>query len=127
MSRFAGKLNSLLVAGICVSLITTLLLTVGIARQGHSQSKLANTILASLEDPTGLCVHLGVKDGQLETALCGGGKFLVHGIGDSQEAIDHARAHIEQQELSGAVSVEVGSFAKLPYSDNIVNLLVVDL
>ena len=89
-------------------------------------SALAKFMLESLPAKSGLCVHLGVEDGDLDVALSDGGRFLVHGLGTEQDGIERARKRIAAARLEGAVSVELGSFNPLPYADNIVSLLVVD-
>ncbi len=74
----------------------------------------------------GLIVHLGVTDGKLTAGLSGGGKFLVHGLASDAAAVERARKHIRSRGLYGKVSVERGSFKKLPYADRLVNLIVAE-
>jgi outer membrane protein assembly factor BamB len=87
---------------------------------------LARAMLGSLDTQAGFCVHLGVTDGQLTTALSQNGKYLVHGIATSDEAVSAARQRIAAAKLAGVVSVEKGSLKKLPYADNLAGLLVID-
>lgn len=87
---------------------------------------LAEQLLATMNAPTGLCVRLGVSDGQLSVALSQAGRYLVHGLSDSREAVERARETIAAAGLEGVVSIERGDYRRLPYSDNLINLLVVD-
>ena len=72
----------------------------------------AGRILETARVRGGLIVHLGCGDGRLTAALGRGEAFVVHGL-DADGA--------------GQVSVERwGDSARLPYAENLVNLLVVD-
>jgi outer membrane protein assembly factor BamB len=73
----------------------------------------------------GLCVVLGVVDGQVAATLTGGGRFLVHCLAGEEKALEKARAHLRSKKLYGQVSVERSSFKRLPYADNLINLVVV--
>jgi len=112
---------------ILMAIITALCCRCAMAAELKSDhSALAKFMLESLPAKSGLCVHLGVEDGDLDVALSDGGRFLVHGLGTEQDGIERARKRIAAARLEGAVSVELGSFNPLPYADNIVSLLVVD-
>ena len=86
----------------------------------------AKSMLAVLGDQAGLCVHLGVRDLGLTSGLAGGGKFLVHGLSRDRELVSQARQEIRSQGLAGVVSIEQDPLKRLPYSDNLVNLLVAE-
>jgi len=96
------------------------------ADRGTNGAALAKSILQSLGAKSGLCVHLGVQDGELTVELSDGGRLLVHGLGANQGAIERARKTIAAARLEGAVSVELGSIDPLPYADDLVSLIVVD-
>ena len=96
------------------------------AAQEQQPAALAARILESLGSKKGLCVLLGSEDGELAVELCRDGQYLVHGLGTSSEAVARARQAIDKAELRGVVSAETGSFSRLPYSDDIVNLVVVE-
>ena len=74
----------------------------------------------------GLCVHLGVTDGKLTAALAADGKFLVHGLSPDAAAVEAARRQLQSLGLYGRASVERGGFDRLPYADNLVNLVVIE-
>lgn len=73
----------------------------------------------------GLVVHVGVTDGRLTAELGKAGNFLVHGLAIDAAAAEEARKHVESLGLYGRVSVEKCSLDRLPYAEDIVNLLVV--
>lgn len=85
-------------------------------------------ILAESGFPGGLCVHLGSTDGELEAALAQDGRFLVHGLTLSEEACERSRAAVRAKNLYGIASVErMQSLGVLPYADNLVNVIVVEV
>ena len=86
----------------------------------------AEDILSATGITGGLVVHLGCKDGKLAAALYANDSYLVHGLHDDAKNIAEARDHITQKGLYGKVSVEQWSGKMLPYSDNVVNLLVAE-
>ena len=74
----------------------------------------------------GLVVHLGCSDGRLTAALCANDSYLVHGLDRNAANVEKARAYISGKGLYGKASVEQWSQKVLPYSDNVVNLLVAE-
>jgi SAM-dependent methyltransferase len=86
---------------------------------------LAEQILGAAKVPSGLCVHLGGV-GELTAELTGGGRWLVHGLTPDAAALARARKAIAARGLYGTASVDRGRFDALPYTDNLVNLLVAD-
>ena len=74
----------------------------------------------------GLVVHVNCGDGQLTAGLCANDQYVVHGISKSKESVDQARDFIQKQGLYGEVSIDRWQSRQLPYSANLVNLLVID-
>ncbi len=74
----------------------------------------------------GLVVHVGCRDGKLTAALRANDRYLVHGLDADAANVAGARRHIRSLKLYGKVSVEAFSGERLPYADNLVNLLVAD-
>ena len=72
----------------------------------------------------GLVVHVGCGDGRLTAALHANDSYLVHGLDADADNIEKARAHIRSVGLYGTVSVEQFTLNRLPYADNLVNLVV---
>ena len=76
----------------------------------------------------GLCVHVPATDGLVEIELARGGRRLVHGLALDGAALAKSRAAIRAAGLHPLATVEpAGGPATLPYADNLVNLLIVDL
>ena len=94
------------------------------ASAGSQQS--AEDILHESGVPGGLVVHLGCGDGRLTAKLRAGERFLVHGLAFEPVDVEKARGYIESVGLYGPVSVDLLSGDRLPYIDNLVNLLVAE-
>ncbi len=86
----------------------------------------AERILKECGFKGGLIIHLGCGDGKLTAALHRGQSYLVHGLDTDADDIRSARRHIGSSGLYGPVSVEQWDKSRLPYGDNIVNLLIVE-
>jgi hypothetical protein len=95
-----------------------------IAAEPPEQS-VAKQILAVTGSQGGLTVHLGCGDGKLTAALHPNNSYLVHGLDADAENIASARKYIQSLGLYGKVSVERWTGKRLPYADNLVNLLVI--
>ena len=87
---------------------------------------LANPGLMEADIKGGLIVHVGCGDGKLTAELRENDRYVVHGLDTSHNSIRQAREHIRSLRLCGKVSVDVFDGKHLPYTDNLVNLLVVD-
>ncbi len=74
----------------------------------------------------GLVVHLGCGDGKLTTALRAGDSGLVHGLDTDAKKISAARQRVAATELAGKVTFDVLRSNRLPYTDNLVNLIVAE-
>ena len=83
-------------------------------------------ILAATGSKGGLVVHLGCGDGKLTAALRANESFIVHGLDANAKNVAIARQNIQALGVYGKVTVEQWSNARLPYADNLVNLLVAE-
>ena len=86
----------------------------------------AQQILEATGVRGGLVIHLGCGDGTLTTALRANDSYLVHGLDADAKNVAAARKRIEFQELRGRVSVAQLKDARLPYIDNLANLVVAE-
>jgi len=96
---------------------------------GQARSEPANEareILQAADVPGGVVVHLGCGDGKLTAALRINDRYLVHGLDTDGEKIDQARRYIHALGLYGKVSVARFDGRRLPYTENLVNLLVAE-
>jgi outer membrane protein assembly factor BamB len=82
--------------------------------------------LQILDVKGGLVVHLGCGDGALTAALRASDVYLVHGLDADPANVTKARAFIRGKGLYGPVSVDRLDGPRLPYTDNLVRLLVAD-
>jgi hypothetical protein len=76
----------------------------------------------------GLCVVLPADDGAALCALTNHGHALVQGLAVDDASLAGCRDAIADQSLTGiATVIRATSLKRLPYADNLVNLLVADL
>ncbi len=89
---------------------------------------LAKEILETTGVQGGLVLHLGCGDGRLTAALHAGQQYLVHGLDAEAANVEKAREYIRSRGLYGKVSVDgwTGSSKRLPYVDNLANLIVLE-
>jgi len=74
----------------------------------------------------GLVVHLGCGDGRLTAGLKAGQRYLVHGLDTDPANIASAREYLKTKGVDEGVSVMQWVGERLPYADNLVNLIVAD-
>lgn len=74
----------------------------------------------------GLVVHVGSSGGPLMTELLANDSFIVHGLCRDPDETAKAREYIKGQSLYGRASVQHWNRNYLPYTDNMVNLLVAE-
>jgi len=86
----------------------------------------ARRILDTAGVQGGIVVHLGSGDGKLTAALRVDDRYTVHGLERDPAKVDAARSYIRSLGIYGPVSVEQHSDSLLPYTDNLINLVVVD-
>ncbi len=93
---------------------------------GTAEKARARAILKATGVKKGLVVHLGCGDGVLTAALGADQGYLVHGLDADAANVEKARSHIRSLGIYGRVSVERLTGRRLPYAENLVNLLVAD-
>ena len=86
----------------------------------------ARAILQAAGVQGGLVVHLGCGDGHLTAALHAGDAYVVHGLDTDPANVAKARQAIASKGLTGKVSVDRFDGKRLPYVDNLVNLVVAE-
>ncbi|MFH1923342.1 MAG: class I SAM-dependent methyltransferase [Planctomycetota bacterium] len=84
----------------------------------------AGRILQAAGVQGGLIVHLDCGDGRLTAALRASESYVVHGLDGNAASVAKAREHVRSLGVYGRVSVDEWSGSRLPYVDNLVNLLV---
>jgi len=87
---------------------------------------LARQILDATHTRGGLIVHVGCGDGRLTAALLVSPGSLVQGLEKAPAQVDAARQHVRSTGLYGKITIEPFDGRRLPYIDNLVNLLVAE-
>jgi outer membrane protein assembly factor BamB len=117
MNRFVVR--SFTAGTVCAAVLASQLSTAGAA-----EKQTATEILNTAGVKGGLIVHLGCGDGKLTAALRASDSFIVQGLDTDEKNVAAARQHIQSLGLYGKVSVEKWSGNRLPYADNLINLIV---
>jgi outer membrane protein assembly factor BamB len=86
----------------------------------------ARRILQATGVQGGLIVHLGCGDGRLTAALRANDRYLVQGLDTDEEDVQKARRHADSLGLYGPVSIDHFDGNRLPYVDNLANLVVAE-
>ncbi len=97
---------------------------VAAAETGDATRALADAIYELTGVKGGLVVHLGCGNGELTTALRANDSYVVHGLDVDPSNVHKARERIQALGLYGKISIERWQGTKLPYIDNLVNLIV---
>ncbi|UCD53362.1 MAG: PQQ-binding-like beta-propeller repeat protein, partial [Phycisphaerales bacterium] len=74
----------------------------------------------------GLIIHIGCGDGKLTAALAANSNCLVHGLDKDAKKVQAARRHIQSSGLYGTATAEQWAAKRLPYIDNLANLVVAE-
>ena len=74
----------------------------------------------------GIIVQVGCKDGESLAKLLVNEKFLVHGLDVDAERIARVRDFLRSGNLYGRISAAVYDGKNLPYTDNLINLLLIE-
>ena len=115
------KKTSVLSIALACLLATLLTASVTAARQAEQEAK---DILDAAGVKGGFVVHIGCGDGCLTAAFHAGDSYAVHGLDKNAGNIEKARKYIRSVNLYGTVSVDQFEGNRLPYIDNLVNLVV---
>jgi len=90
----------------------------------QEEKSTAKQILDAAGIQGGFVVHVGCGDGRLTAALRANSRYMVQGLGTDPANVQKAREHIRSLGLYGSVSVDELDGDRLPYIDNLVNLIV---
>ena len=92
--------------------------------EDNSPREAAARILAETGVKGGFVVHLGCGDGKLTAGLRANDSYTVQGLDADAANLAKARDHVRSLGLYGKVTVDHWRPGRLPYIDNLVNLLV---
>jgi outer membrane protein assembly factor BamB len=113
------KLVFIAIAVVCFSLI---ILSVGCAKKGPLEE--AKYILEKSGVKGGLIVHINCGKGALTHALKANDSYIVHGLDEDASNVKDAREFIASKKNYGPISADHLTGNRLPYIDNLVNLIV---
>ena len=105
--------------------LTVCLLVGSIDAANDNVTAQARKILDKTGFQGGIIVHLGCGGGRLTAALAAGDNITIHGLEADPAKVAKARDYIQSQGIYGPVSVEQFSGSRLPYADNLINLVFV--
>jgi len=94
------------------------------AANAQQVERQAAKILNATNVKGGFVVHIGCGNGYLTAAFHVNDSYIVHGLDKDAANVDAARKYIRSLGLYGKVSVDQFDGSRLPYIDNIVNLVV---
>ncbi|TKJ33650.1 MAG: hypothetical protein CEE38_19890 [Planctomycetes bacterium B3_Pla] len=92
--------------------------------QPLTPSRQAEDILKTCNVTGGLIVHIGSGNGRLTAALRTNDSYLVHGLDRDSTRVELARKYIQSAGTYGPVSVDQLTGDSLPFTNNLVNLVV---
>lgn len=95
------------------------------AAEGKRSQEGVGTILGASGVKGGLVVHVGCGDGRVTAGLLANDRYLVQGLDRDPRQLKAARNHLRSLGLYGDVSVRHWDSTRLPYGDNIANLIVI--
>ena len=87
---------------------------------------LAKRMVRSSEASGGICAVLGRDNADLGIGVAAQGSFIVHCLAPNQESCSAMRESIKSEGLYGTVSAVELSSRHLPYTQNLVNVLIID-
>jgi len=123
----AGRTWKFRLVGLCGALLVAMTaVPAGGAEAGDDVNATARAILKDTGVRGGLVVHLGCGGGKLTAALRVGDGYVVHGLDVKEANVAAARGHAGRLGLGGRVSFDTFDGRRLPYADNLVNLLVAE-
>jgi len=96
------------------------------APERSPEHRLAREIIEASGVQGGLVVHLGCGEGDLTAALAASDPYLIQGLDSDAENVAAARRHIAGAGRYGRVSIAEWDARRLPYAENLVNLLVAE-
>ncbi len=92
----------------------------------EASATLARQILDRSGVRGGAVVHLGSGEGTLTAALRAGEGFVVQGLESDPAKVERSREYVRSLGLYGPVSIDQWDGRRLPYAQNLVNLIVAE-
>ncbi|MHC4227722.1 MAG: outer membrane protein assembly factor BamB family protein [Planctomycetota bacterium] len=96
------------------------------ASAAQSQSSSGKEIVLSAQVKGGLVVHVGCGDGKFTAELRINDRYVVQGLDTDPANVKKARQHFRSLGIYGEVTAAAFDAKRLPYAENLVNLLVIE-
>ncbi|MHC4147248.1 MAG: methyltransferase domain-containing protein [Planctomycetota bacterium] len=96
------------------------------ASAAQSQSSSGKEIVLSAQVKGGLVVHVGCGDGKFTAELRINDRYVVQGLDTDPANVKKARQHFKSLGIYGEVTAAAFDAKRLPYAENLVNLLVIE-
>ncbi len=94
--------------------------------EGSADSEPGKTLLGDSGIPGGICVVAGAAGADLTLSLAEQREFLVHALFEDEAELGRAREAIRARGVYGRVSADRSDLRRLPYADNLINVVVVE-
>ena len=91
----------------------------------NSAAPRARKLLRKIGDRDGLIVHVGCDNGRLTAELCGSWPGVVQGLDTDRADVRKTRRYLRSGGLDDQAGARTWNGRRLPYVDNLVNVLVV--
>ena len=101
-----------------------LIICLGLPRTVIGGASDAKLITASNDFPGGICVVLGSEVSNLAVAVHQQGGFVVQALVPEKAMLERARRAVRSAGKYGLVSVDYSAYDRLPYAENLINLIV---
>jgi len=121
MSEYASELRHQTLWAVLFAVI----LSTGTLPATTEAERMAGRILDASGVRGGVIVHIGCGNGELTAALRANDRYVVHGLDADPEDIAEARRTVAARGLYGLVTIAQLSGTRLPYTDNLVSLVVI--
>jgi len=120
-----------------INIIASFCVLVSISLSGCSQDRndvqskanpdeVANTILSQSGIKGGFIVHVNCGDGTLTSALKRSDSYIIHGLDKNPDNVTKAREYLLSKGEYGKISIDRLTDNRLPYTNNMVNLIVAE-
>ena len=109
----------------CIVVVFPVLVPLGVAvGDDRAQGDWPRAVLEDSGVQGGLVVHVGCGNGRLTAAFRADDRYVVQGLDVAPAKVTEAREYLRSLGVYGDVSVDGFDGRRLPYADNLVNLLV---
>ena len=102
-----------------------ILLVCGAVWGSQSMDGLAQEILKAADQSDGLCVMVNLSDAQLAVAMARKSKCLIQIIHEDGNTVQAMRKAIDDHNFYGQISVQQAMLERLPYAENLINILLI--